>query len=250
MSQTETGRADSWDFWIDRGGTFTDVSGARPDGTLARPQAAVGESRRPIATPPCRASASCSGSRPASRSRPARSAPCKMGTTVATNALLERKGERTLLRHHRGLPRRAADRLPGAARHLRQAHRQAGACSTSASSRSTSACAPTARWSAPLDLGAVRGRACGGAAPTASARSPSCSCTPIAIPSTSGAWRRSRARWASRRSRSATRSRRWSSSSAAATPPWSTPISRRSCAATWRRWRRSSARRRRTGAAR
>ena len=31
---SETPRTDQWDFWIDRGGTFTDVVGRRPDGTL------------------------------------------------------------------------------------------------------------------------------------------------------------------------------------------------------------------------
>jgi len=30
-----------WQFWIDRGGTFTDVVGKRPDGSLVTPQAAV-----------------------------------------------------------------------------------------------------------------------------------------------------------------------------------------------------------------
>ncbi len=53
-----------------------------------------------------------------------------MGTTVATNALLERKGDRTLLVTTQGFPRRAAHRLPGAAEDLRQADHQAGACST------------------------------------------------------------------------------------------------------------------------
>ena len=48
-----------------------------------------------------------------------------MGTTVATNALLERKGERIALAITRGLRRRAADRLPGAARHLRAQDRAA-----------------------------------------------------------------------------------------------------------------------------
>ena len=52
--------------------------------------------------PPCRASATCLGSRSASRSRPGAIGAVKMGTTVATNALLERKGERTLLLITRG----------------------------------------------------------------------------------------------------------------------------------------------------
>ncbi len=90
-----------WQFWIDRGGTFTDVVGKRPDGRLVtrkllsenpeqyedaalqgirdllglgRDQAIAGEAVEAV----------------------------KMGTTVATNALLERKGDRTLLLITRG----------------------------------------------------------------------------------------------------------------------------------------------------
>jgi 5-oxoprolinase (ATP-hydrolysing) len=88
-----TGR---WDFWIDRGGTFTDVVARKPDGSLtaskllsenpgAYGDAAVEAIRRLLGV--------------------ASDAPIpsqqigsvKMGTTVATNALLERKGERTAL---------------------------------------------------------------------------------------------------------------------------------------------------------
>ena len=53
--------------------------------------------RRPIATPPSQGFAICSDLRRTRRSRPGRIGAVKMGTTVATNALLERKGERTLL---------------------------------------------------------------------------------------------------------------------------------------------------------
>src|SRR6187397_2356146 len=85
-----------WDFWIDRGGTFTDVVGRRPDGTLVThkllsenperyPDAAVHGIRKLLALPP--GAAIPSGLVVA----------VKMGTTVATNALLERKGERTAL---------------------------------------------------------------------------------------------------------------------------------------------------------
>jgi 5-oxoprolinase (ATP-hydrolysing) len=86
----------SWEFWIDRGGTFTDVIGRGPDGKLvthkllsenpgAYRDAAVAGIRHLLglavdeAIPETRIAA------------------VKMGTTVATNALLERKGERTLL---------------------------------------------------------------------------------------------------------------------------------------------------------
>ena len=86
----------SWEFWIDRGGTFTDVIGQRPDGGLvthkllsenpeAYSDAAVHGIRHLLALPPGAAIPS------------ARISAVKMGTTVATNALLERKGERTVL---------------------------------------------------------------------------------------------------------------------------------------------------------
>ena len=85
-----------WEFWIDRGGTFTDVVARRPDGTLAVEKllseapgryadAAVEAIRRLLDLPPGAAI-------PADRV-----AGVKMGTTVATNALLERRGEPTLL---------------------------------------------------------------------------------------------------------------------------------------------------------
>ena len=70
--------------------------------------------------------------------------------------------------HHQGFPRRARDRLPGAAEDLRQAHHQARDAVSSAWSRSTSACAPTARSSSAPDLAALRSRAGARASPTAS----------------------------------------------------------------------------------
>ena len=92
---------DAWQFWIDRGGTFTDVVGRRPDGSLVthkllseNPEqyrdAAVAGIRHLLdigkddALPVARIDA------------------VKMGTTVATNALLERKGEPTVLFITRG----------------------------------------------------------------------------------------------------------------------------------------------------
>ncbi len=90
-----------WQFWIDRGGTFTDVVGKRPDGTLVthkllsdNPEqyrdAAVAGIRHLLGLPP---------GAPITSDQ----VECvKMGTTVATNALLERKGEPTLLVTTRG----------------------------------------------------------------------------------------------------------------------------------------------------
>lgn len=85
-----------WEFWIDRGGTFTDVVGRRPDGVLITHKLlsedpdryrdpAVAGIRHVLGTPahvPVRAGLIES---------------VRLGTTVATNALLERKGEPTVL---------------------------------------------------------------------------------------------------------------------------------------------------------
>ncbi|BAY17421.1 hypothetical protein NIES21_32590 [Anabaenopsis circularis NIES-21] len=86
----------SWEFWIDRGGTFTDIVAKRPDGDLVihkllseNPErytdAAVQGIRELLGIA---ADAPIPGDRIAA---------VKMGTTVATNALLERKGDRTVL---------------------------------------------------------------------------------------------------------------------------------------------------------
>ena len=90
-----------WEFWIDRGGTFTDVVARRPDGSLLThkllsenperyPDAAVHGIRELLGL---------AGNAPIP---PDVVAAVKMGTTVATNALLERKGDRTALVITRG----------------------------------------------------------------------------------------------------------------------------------------------------
>jgi len=90
-----------WQFWIDRGGTFTDIVARHPDGSCTThkllsenperyPDAAIAGIKGVLGTaldqpiPPGLVDA------------------VRMGTTVATNALLERKGERTLLLVNRG----------------------------------------------------------------------------------------------------------------------------------------------------
>src|SRR5271163_4305497 len=86
----------SWEFWIDRGGTFTDVIGKRPDGALVTHKL-LSEN------PEAYRDAAVHGIRHLLGVAPGKAIPSehigavKMGTTVATNALLERKGERTLL---------------------------------------------------------------------------------------------------------------------------------------------------------
>jgi 5-oxoprolinase (ATP-hydrolysing) len=89
-----------WQFFIDRGGTFTDVVAESPDGTLSRlkllsesaayDDAALEAIRRVLGSP-------TNGAIPSERI-----AEVRMGTTVATNALLERKGEPTVLVTTRG----------------------------------------------------------------------------------------------------------------------------------------------------
>ncbi len=95
----DTGEA--WEFWIDRGGTFTDVVARAPNGAL--------QTRKVLSENPGRYDdAALHGIRevfdlgPADELPAARIRAVKMGTTVATNALLERTGERTLLIITRG----------------------------------------------------------------------------------------------------------------------------------------------------
>jgi 5-oxoprolinase (ATP-hydrolysing) len=102
MMTFDTGMTQAnWDFWIDRGGTFTDVIGRRPDGTLTAHKL-LSEN------PGVYRDAAVQGIRDLLGLKPGEPIPdglvgaVKMGTTVATNALLERKGERTLLLITRG----------------------------------------------------------------------------------------------------------------------------------------------------
>ncbi len=93
--------AQRWQFWIDRGGTFTDVVGRRPDGTLATHKLLSDnpEQYRDAAVAGIRHLLGLQAGQPVT---PALVESVKMGTTVATNALLERKGEPTLLVTTRG----------------------------------------------------------------------------------------------------------------------------------------------------
>ena len=90
-----------WRFWVDRGGTFTDVVGRRPDGTLAtRKLLSENPGRyRDAAVAAIRELLGLAGGEPIPAGR---IEAVRMGTTVATNALLERKGERTALFITRG----------------------------------------------------------------------------------------------------------------------------------------------------
>ena len=92
---------DRWQFWIDRGGTFTDIVARRPDGALV--------THKLLSENPERyEDAAIHGIREllglGARDPLPRDAieAVKMGTTVATNALLERKGDRTVFVTTRG----------------------------------------------------------------------------------------------------------------------------------------------------
>ena len=86
---------DLWDFWVDRGGTFTDIVARRPDGTLT--------AHKLLSVSPAYPDASVAGIRHLLGVQPGEPLPAeriatvRLGTTVATNALLERKGEPAVL---------------------------------------------------------------------------------------------------------------------------------------------------------
>ncbi|WP_313147918.1 hydantoinase B/oxoprolinase family protein [Diaphorobacter nitroreducens] len=90
-----------WQFWVDRGGTFTDIVGRRPDGSLVTHKllSENPEQYRDAAVAGIR---HLLGLAPGEAVTPELVECVKMGTTVATNALLERKGEPTLLVTTRG----------------------------------------------------------------------------------------------------------------------------------------------------
>ena len=97
---TDAGK-NRWQFWIDRGGTFTDVVGRRPDGSLVTHKL-LSENPgqyRDAAVAGIRHLLGLKANEPIT---PQQVDCVKMGTTVATNALLERKGEPTLLVTTRG----------------------------------------------------------------------------------------------------------------------------------------------------
>ena len=89
-----------WQFWIDRGGTFTDIVARRPDGVLL--------THKLLSESPAYDDAATYGIRHLLGLAPSAALPpdlideVRMGTTVATNALLERKGDRTVFVTTRG----------------------------------------------------------------------------------------------------------------------------------------------------
>jgi 5-oxoprolinase (ATP-hydrolysing) len=90
-----------WQFWIDRGGTFTDVIARKPDGSLLTMKLLSDNPER-YADAAVQGVRELLGLNPDAPIPAAQIEVVKMGTTVATNALLERKGARTLLVVTRG----------------------------------------------------------------------------------------------------------------------------------------------------
>ncbi|MFM5908367.1 MAG: hydantoinase B/oxoprolinase family protein [Novosphingobium sp.] len=90
-----------WHFWIDRGGTFTDVVARGPDGEIVTHKllSENPELYRDAATAGIRA---VLGLQPQDPITPGLVSEVRLGTTVATNALLERKGAKVLLLVDRG----------------------------------------------------------------------------------------------------------------------------------------------------
>jgi 5-oxoprolinase (ATP-hydrolysing) len=86
----------AWDFWIDRGGTFTDVIARKPDGHLVAHKL-LSENPEAYRDAAVQGIRDLLGLKTGEPIPPGRVGAVKMGTTVATNALLERKGDRTLL---------------------------------------------------------------------------------------------------------------------------------------------------------
>lgn len=90
-----------WHFWIDRGGTFTDIVARRPDGTLVAHKL-LSENPDPYDDAALASIRDLLGVSPGAAIPADCIAAVKMGTTVATNALLERKGEAVALFITRG----------------------------------------------------------------------------------------------------------------------------------------------------
>jgi 5-oxoprolinase (ATP-hydrolysing) len=98
MSETQaaTSRDSRWQFWIDRGGTFTDIVAKKPSGELVTHKL-LSENPERYKDAAVQGVRELLGLRADEPIPAERVEAVKMGTTVATNALLERKGERTLL---------------------------------------------------------------------------------------------------------------------------------------------------------
>ena len=198
--------AGRWDFWIDRGGTFTDIVARDPSGQLTATKV-LSEDRAEFRDAAVAGIRRLMGLKPGDWIPTEEVATVKMGTTVATNALLERKGDRVLLLITKGF--RDALRIGYQARpdiFARRIVKPTMLYETAVRGRRTGSRRRDDRGGAgPLRCSAPISKRPGR---QASARSRSSSCTPGHGPSTSVRSRRSRAAWGSHRSPRATRSRR------------------------------------------
>ena len=86
----------AWQFWIDRGGTFTDFVAQAPDGELITHKL-LSENPERYEDAAMQGIRELLGLKTGARIPAGLIGTVKMGTTVATNALLERKGDRTVL---------------------------------------------------------------------------------------------------------------------------------------------------------
>jgi len=91
-----------WQFWVDRGGTFTDIVAKTPEGEL-RTHKLLSENPEVYQDAAVHGIRALLGLGPDEEIPQGQISAVKMGTTVATNALLERKGERTLLLITKGM---------------------------------------------------------------------------------------------------------------------------------------------------
>jgi len=100
--------APRWQFWVDRGGTFTDVVGCAPGGGL-RTLKLLSENPAQYRDAAVEGIRRMLGLAVGEVISPALVESVRMGTTVATNALLERQGERTVLVINTRLPGRPCE---------------------------------------------------------------------------------------------------------------------------------------------
>lgn len=98
----ENSGAGKWQFWVDRGGTFTDIVARQPDGGL-QTHKLLSENPEVYPDAAVHGIKTLLGLKGDNAIPRGQISAVKMGTTVATNALLERKGERTLLMITKGL---------------------------------------------------------------------------------------------------------------------------------------------------
>ncbi|WP_108124021.1 hydantoinase B/oxoprolinase family protein [Saccharospirillum mangrovi] len=98
---THSPASNAWSFWVDRGGTFTDIVARQPDGELVSHKL-LSDNPAQYRDAVIQGIRDLMGLKKAARIPVENIDAIKMGTTVATNALLEHKGEPTLLLTTRG----------------------------------------------------------------------------------------------------------------------------------------------------